>query len=154
MKKKKRGFKGKWVISVEVHYSSSTAGLLPFFFFFFSLLYLSSSFSLIFKFRGAFSLNERQIFFLLSPLFRKDQLSTMSWYFNPISFWHLQKKKNSHQFCKINLHATLLSLSPHSLCLIQPPPACTTLQPMKSSTIERILKVVRRSEKTLISLVL
>jgi flagellar biosynthesis protein FlhB len=72
MKKKKRGFKGKWAISAEVHYSSSTAGLLLpffFFFFFFSLLYLSSYFSLIFKFQGAFSLNERQIhvyFFLLS----------------------------------------------------------------------------------------
>ena len=63
MKKKKRGFKGKWAISVEVHYSSSTVGLLlpSFFFFFFSLLYLSSFFSFIFKFRGAFSLNERQI---------------------------------------------------------------------------------------------
>ena len=69
-KKKTRGFKGKWAISAEVHYSSSTAGLLlPLFFFFFSLLYISSSFSLIFKFQGAFSLNERQIhmyFFLLS----------------------------------------------------------------------------------------
>jgi hypothetical protein len=62
--KKKRGFKGKWAISAEVHFSSSTAGLLLpffffFFFFFFSLLLLSSSFSLIFKFRGAFSLNKR-----------------------------------------------------------------------------------------------
>ena len=32
--------------------------------------------------------------------------------FNPIKFSHLLKKKKlSHQFCKINLHATLLSLS-------------------------------------------
>ena len=59
MKMKKRGFKGKWAISVEVHYSSSTAGLLlpsssSSLFFIFQVLSL-------FKFRGAFSLNERQI---------------------------------------------------------------------------------------------
>jgi hypothetical protein len=66
LKKKKRGFKGKWAISAEVHYSSSIAGHWPATAFL--LLYFSSSFSLIFKFRGAFSLNERQIRVFFSAL--------------------------------------------------------------------------------------